>query len=282
MTTIEKEIGYFGLQGSFTHVMAIESFPGQNHLSFLEIEEMIEAVAEGKIDAAVIPFENSGGGVVPSSLESLAKMKNVYITDERYKRIQQCLIGVVTEEGPKKEIKKITSHPQALQQCKVYIKNLHAMQSSSGSTSAAIEKIAQENDRESAAIGSEKAFELYKFLNPNLRILAHNIQDYKDNQTRFFVLKRKGVDCQDKVKKCKTTIVFEILNSVGALEKILHIFSEEGINVTHISSWPCGNWNYKFFLEYEGPKEIAALVAVETKSIRILGSYERAEKPLTE
>lgn len=122
---------------------------------------------------------------------------------------------------------------------------------------------------------------------PGLRILAENIEDSRDNTTRFFVLsssERSGVSADG--GKDKTLLSFTIDHEIpGALCDSLRVFKDHGLNLTSIVSRPSRviKWNYIFFVEFEGhadterAKEALEELGKYCVNLRILGSYENKQ-----
>ena len=114
-----------------------------------------------------------------------------------------------------------------------------------------------------------------------LEAIAHNIEDYPDNTTRFLVIGREEVPPSG---ADKTSIIVSSRNKPGALYSLLDPFRREGVSLTRIDTRPSRTekWAYVFFIEFEGHIQdpgIAAIVTeLEEQSILLkpLGSYPRA------
>lgn len=270
-----ENIGFFGEIGSFTEQAAKKHFDNKNiFLPFDSVESLLQALTDKKIQIAVLPFENSTEGIVTPVIDSLFVKENGFaIIGETILLIEHYLIGI----GKINEIKKILSHPQALAQCNVFLRNINALQENFASTSAAIKKVAEENNSGIAAIGSLKAFEFYKNQNPNLKILAEKIQNVKSNKTRFIIL---GFEKPKPTNKDKTSLFFSTKNKPLALVAALLSFGLLGINMTHIVSRPSKKklGEYVFFVEAESNQEslkmkLALKLLKISATPRVLGSY---------
>jgi len=144
-----------------------------------------------------------------------------------------------------------------------------------GSTSHAA-RLAQEFPEMAAIAGADTAGKY------GLKMLARDIQDEKENVTRFIVAakaraKRTGRD--------KTSlIVYLDRDRPGALYSILQEFACRQINLTRIESRPSrkGLGDYYFYIDLEGHVDDRAvgeaIAAVKEKAavVRVLGSYPRA------
>ena len=234
---------------------------------FADIEDAFQAVVEGKSDFSVIPIENSIEGSVGVTLDLLLE-SGAEIIGEIVVKIEHCLLS----KGEPEKIRVILSHPQGLAQCRHFLKtNIpEAELRSTGSTSHAA-RLACEFE-EMAAIASPEAAECY-----GLKVLLSNIQDRKENYTRFIVLRASeknrvqqvsftAENESDEVKSysspeqeserefypesktepehsslsaSKTSIIVYLeKDRPGALYEILGAFAKNSINLTRIESRP--------------------------------------------
>lgn len=264
-------IGVLGPEGSYSEKAARRWAPGAEPEYFGDFEEVLVAVEAGDVEVGVVPIENSLEGAVGLTMDLLLRLK-VRIIGEVNLPIRHCLLG---KGGG--EIKVILSHPQALAQCRQYIRDHYpkAEVRTTGSTSHAA-KLAQEFS-EMAAIAGAGAAEKYDLL-----VLARDIQDAAENVTRFAVV---GKEMAPASGRDKTSLVIYLeRDRPGALYDILQEFAGKGINLTRIESRPSrrGLGDYYFYIDLEGHvsdrlvKE--ALQGVEKKAsmVKVLGSYPRA------
>jgi prephenate dehydratase len=231
------------------------------------------SAAISEVDFAVVPVENSIEGSVTVTLDSLWRLDSLRIQYALVLPIQHALI---TNAKTLAEIKTVYSHPQALSQCQEWLdKHTPSVQIiPSNSTSEALKYL--EGDDSAAAIASPRAAQLY-----NIPILAHPINDYPDNYTRFWVLSQKDHD-QHRRDRTHTSLAFSVpANVPGALVKPLEIFASRGINLSRIESRPTKRslGDYVFFIDIEAdatqPEVEVALKELEnhTETLKILGSY---------
>ena len=111
-------------------------------------------------------------------------------------------------------------------------------------------------------------------------MLNENIEDSKNNTTRFVILSHSQ---QDKLDSSKVSLVISPPNSdaSGSLYNLLKPFAAEGINLLRIESRPSRNqiWSYVFFIDCEGYIEDEniqnAITALGNQNIdvKILGCY---------
>ncbi|KAG8532001.1 uncharacterized protein KY384_003637 [Bacidia gigantensis] len=113
--------------------------------------------------------------------------------------------------------------------------------------------VAKSDSNTAVAISSKLASEVY-----DLDLFATNIQDQKDNSTRFLILKNSRLhppnDRFVKDDRCKALLSFSINHeSPGSLAKALDIFKQHNLNLTSINSRPSRQrpWHYIFLVEFE-------------------------------
>jgi prephenate dehydratase len=217
----------------------------------------------------VVPIENSIEGSVSLTQDLLLQFKDIEILGELALDIHHNLIGY-----DKNKIKTVISHPQALAQCRNYIKRHGWEAKAVESTAKAVKIVAESKDESLGAIGSKESAEYY-----NLKILDENIEDYKNNRTRFILI---GRDVKFKIppKKYKVSIVFELKeDKPGALYHILKEFADRNINLTRIESRPSKKrlGTYIFYIDFEDGKEkldnILKSLERHTSFIILLGRY---------
>ncbi|MCM8810444.1 MAG: prephenate dehydratase [Candidatus Omnitrophica bacterium] len=266
----EIVVAYLGPEGTFTHQAALNKFGEKaKYIPVKTIDEVFREVEKQRADYGVVPIENSIEGVVTHTLDVFIESE-LKITSEILLEIHQFLLS---KENSIKKIKKVYSHPQAIAQCRNWIsENLPDVEIyETESTASAVKKAMKEKN--SSAIGSEIAANIY-----NLNILAERIEDFRENFTRFLVI---GNNFTEKTGTDKTSILFSIKDRVGALHDILVPFKKEKINLTRIESRPSKKkaWEYVFFVDFIGHKDDEnvkkALKEVEksTTFLKVLGSY---------
>ncbi len=266
------KIGVLGPEGSYSE-KAGQIWAGQDAdlVYFSDFEDILRAVEAGGLEMGLVPLENSLEGSIGLNMDLLLRL-HVCIVGEVNLRIRNCLIG--RGEG---DIKIILSHPQALGQCRQYIRAHYpnAEVRTTGSTSHAA-KLAQEFP-EMAAIAGAGAAERY-----GLKILAQDIQDGNENVTRFVAVGREMASATGRDKT--SLVIYLQRDRPGALYEILSEFATRRINLTRIESRPSRKalGDYYFYIDLEGhrndPGVKEALAAIEEKatSVKVLGSYPRA------
>ena len=276
MNNYIKKILYLGPDGSNSQ------FAAALFMEKLGIKPEMEAVStitkaiemldiEPDTTSAVLPVENSIEGVVRETIDNLVHTKSdVFIQAEITVPICHCLIS----KGKNKEnIKTIVSITQAIAQCKNYIadnfkKDVEILLYTSTSGSA---KFIADKDETYACIASELCAHLY-----GLNIIEKEINDVKDNKTRFILVSKKNIL---KDKKRRTSIAFTTENKPGALLSILEIFKKYNLNLLYLESRPSKKvfGEYIFYADIDkGIDDIQkALGEIKAKCTynRILGSY---------
>jgi chorismate mutase / prephenate dehydratase len=267
-------VGYLGPEATFSHLAALDEFG--NSVAFQpynSITDVFLAVDRDWIDYGVVPIENSTGGIIHTTLDMFLEY-DLRICSEIYLHIHHNLIS----NNPIDRIKTIYSKTEPFQQCQIWLKeNLAGVQLIEvGSTVKGVE-LARNRDY-AAAIGSEIASRKL-----NVPIIAAQIEDMKDNTTRFLVI---GKQQSEPTGKDKTSVMVSIKDRPGALFDLLKSFASRDINLTKIESRPTRRkaWDLVFFIDMEGHQKDAAVAqALETlrehtESMRVMGSYPRDVK----
>jgi len=271
------KVAFQGELGAYSE-MAVYSFFGQNvTVKPCKIfDDVFENVKNGDVDFGVVPIENSIEGSVNRTYDLFLEY-DLKVCGEIIIRVSHCLIA--NKGTGIDQIKTVYSHPQALAQCRKFLEQQKLQAISTFDTAGSVKMIKEEEMMDAAAIASERAAQIY-----DMPILAKEIEDVKNNSTRFFVLDKKdspysGAD--------KTSIIFATKSIPGALYKILGEFAERNVNLTKIESRPTKQtpWEYHFYLDFEGHRtekqcqEALESIKDKTLFVKILGSYKAAKKP---
>jgi len=273
--SLEKSmtVAYLGPEATFTHQAAIRKFGSSLRYSAQRtIAEVFAEVSRFRADYGVVPVENSTEGVVTHTLDMFVD-SDLKIVAQIVMPIGHCLMG----RSKRDQIKKLFVHPQTLAQCRSWIQknfpDAEIIETSSNARSA--ERAAAEKN--SAAIAGALAAERY-----GLRILESEIQDNSENVTRFLVL---GRQCSPPTGNDRTSILFSIADEVGALYRVLSLFSRYKINMTKIESRPTKReaWEYFFFVDCDGHMQdrkvakVLAQLSQHCSFVKVLGSYPNSE-----
>ena len=237
-----ERIAYLGPEHTFSHIAAIERFGRSAEFSPVgSIAAVFEEVEQGLAHFGIVPLENSTDGRVTDTLDCFSRSK-VSICGELPLRIHHCLIG----QGPRSKIQRVESKPQALSQCRNWLAK-HLPQAEIvpvASTAGAAQKAAA--DTSVAAIASIQAAAQY-----GLEVLAPNIEDNRDNITRFAVISQEPAG---RTGSDKTALMLEISHEPGALADVMAVFKRNRLNMTWIESFPIAGsrGTYLFFIEFVG------------------------------
>ena len=238
-----KKVAILGHRGSF-HEEAARAFYEDVPLELLgfdSFEQMLAAYDSADVDAVVIAVENTLSGGLVRNLE-LIHSGGYQVVGEVHIPIHQYLMALPGETL--ESIHEVRSHEMAIFQTRSYFEK-HCpgvTLSRSSSTVAAVKEIVSGQLKGVAAVASRLAAREY-----GLEILAREIESFKENRTRFFVLDRYfRPEKADKASWC-----FTLPHKAGALAQILTILSFYEMNLTRIQSLPIPGcpWEYFFYAD---------------------------------
>ncbi len=269
----ERAVAFQGAPGANSHVAVTETFPAGLPLPCFSFEDAIDAVRDGRADCAVIPIENSLHGRV-ADMHFLLPESGLVITGEHFLSIRHALMG----PGTREQVREAMSHPQALGQCRHWLKAHGIAQAAYPDTAGAAAYVAELGDPAIAALAPPGAAAIY-----GLNLLGVDIADAEHNTTRFVVLARGGKPPVGE-GPWMTTLIFEVKNIPAALYKAMGGFATNGVNMTKLESYQRGGQFVatEFFCDIEGkPGDPAVDRALEelgfhSKWVRVLGTYRRA------
>ncbi|MDQ6722808.1 MAG: prephenate dehydratase, partial [Thermoproteota archaeon] len=238
------KIGFQGESGSYSEIAALRYFSNlkPSFIPFRSLQDLFDNVENSFIDAAIVPIENSIEGSVNETYDLLVE-KHLFVTGEIYQRIRHCLI--VNKQSD--ETKTVFSHPQALAQCRNYIRKKSLEPIPSYDTAGSVKFIKEHSLVDASAIASKRAAEIY-----DMKIIEEGIEDKNNNFTRFLVISK--IPNNQTNTADKTSIIFSISHTPGSLFLILKEFATRNINLTRIESRPTKDipWEYYFFVDFEG------------------------------
>ena len=268
-------VAFQGERGAYGEMAAIQYFPKAKLMPKKTFQDVFDAAEIGAADYAVVPVENSIEGSVNEIYDLLLQTK-MNVIGEVYQRVRHCLIA----NRNARKIRYVHSHPQALAQCRGYLRRKKLESVPAYDTAGAVKMIKENKMLDSAAIASKRAAELF-----NMEILDEGIEDRKNNYTRFLMLSIKKRKDDISEGHYKTSIIFSVKHVPGALFGIIGEFAIRGINLTKIESRPTKEtpWEYNFYVDFEGHaqdklvKEALKSINPKISYIKILGSYRKAE-----
>lgn len=271
------QVAFQGELGAYSELAAREFFQGDLDVApQVTFDEIFENVEAGEYPYGIVPIENSLAGSVHQNYDLLLE-HNLWIVGEIKLRIVHHLI--VNPGVGLGDIKKVVSHPQALFQCRDFLRGLEGVESVPVyDTAGAVRLIREEKATDAAAIASAQAAEDY-----GLEILESGIESNHENFTRFLIVARER---KRENPNPKTSIVFSTKNIPGALFKSLSVFALRDIDLLKIESRPLRGspWKYLFYLDFEGDAEeercqraLSHLEEIAT-FLRVLGSYDKGKE----
>lgn len=265
-------IVFQGVEGAYSQQAMMAFFGEQCDGYHVETwRDAMEAIKNKEADYAVLPIENSTAGIVSENYDLLVEYDN-YIVGEQILKIEHALLAL-----PGTELSDITcvySHPQSLMQCSNYLQEHRQFETISVNNNAiATKKVRDDGKKNQAAIAGAITADIY-----GLQVMESAIQNNKNNSTRFIIVTGKKLYRKE---SDRISICFEIPHESGSLYHMLSHFIYNGINMTNIQSRPIPgrNWEYRFFVDFEGRFTDTAVVnalrglAEETISLKILGTY---------
>jgi prephenate dehydratase len=242
------------------------------------ISDVLAATAGGMVDLGFVPIENAIEGTVTVTLDTLAFEADLFIQREVIIDVSLNLLGLPDSELG--DIKRVASYQVATAQCRNFLlaQLPGVVTEAANSTAEAARMVAEGGDPAAAAIGTALAAEVY-----GLKILAAEIEDHPENQTRFVAVAPRGVPAPTGHDKT-SIVIFQRADRPGSLLSILQEFAARAINLTKLESRPTkkGLGDYCFIIDLEGhiTDELVADCLRDLKSkqaeVKFLGSYPAA------
>ncbi|HEY0708521.1 MAG TPA: prephenate dehydratase [Polyangia bacterium] len=251
-------------------------------LAAREFEDLFAAVETGKAEAAVVPVENTLAGAINQNLDLLLE-RDLTIVGEVVLRVVHNVIGLPGVRLA--EVRRVHSHPVALAQCERFLREHPGIEALAAyDTAGSVKSVMAAGRREEAAIAGASAAKVY-----GAEILVPGVESSPQNFTRFVIVTRPdpAATRSRAAGPAKTSLVVRLSHQPGGLHRALGVFADEGINLTKIESRPIAGrpFEYSFYLDFlGGPEDKAAAralarLATVVESIKVLGSYPRAETP---
>ncbi len=237
------KVAYSGVEGAFAHIAAGRIFPESNRVSHTDFKSAYDSVVSGECDVAVLPIENSYAGEVGQTID-LIFSGGLYINGIYELEIHQNLLGIAGANVD--DIKKVTSHSQALSQCHEYIKLKGFETEESSNTAVAAKTVAESGDKSLGAIASVETAQIY-----GLKVLEANINKSGENTTRFAVISKVRANSSTLTS---SVLMFTVKNEAGSLANAISIIGKYGFNMTALRSRPLKkhSWQYYFYIEIDG------------------------------
>ena len=270
------KISFQGALGSYSHQASTKFFEDPLVIPCDSFEEAIETVRKGEADKAILPVDNSTYGRV-ADIHSLLPASKLFITAEYFLPVDICMLG--TKSSSLKTVTTATSHPVLLGQCKKFLKINNIKPISGYDTAGSARLISEENNQFKGALASKIASQIY-----GLKVLQANVQDNKDNTTRFLVMEKKPKVLINQQKKVITSIVFQVRNIPAALYKAMGGFATNNVNMIKLESYMLGGSfeATQFFVDIQGhPEDGSVKRALEelryfTNTLDVIGVYKQS------
>ncbi len=261
----ERTVAIQGAEGAFSMIAAKEMFT-QPQLQYKKsFSEVFEAVSSGQAEFGVVPIENSNAGSVNEVYDLLARY-GLYIAKARVQKIEHCLVGIKGAQAD--SIKNVISHPQALYQCKEYLRKRNITATNRANTALAAEEVSKLQDMSLAAIASEETAALY-----GLSILEKGVSDERNNNTRFIAITKDNLAVPT---ANKISLVVTLAHKEGSLAQLLNIIASYRVNLTKLESRPISGSNFEFMFYFDIEGNIKDRVVQDM----LFDIYEYCEKVL--
>jgi chorismate mutase/prephenate dehydratase len=279
----EVAVAYQGSPLTYNN-LAAEQFLGSQGLrgrfvGLPTLKQVIDALTSASVDLALLPIENTVAGSI-NQVYDVLREQDLHIVGEESYRVELCLAA--TADVPASALRRILSHPLALDQCSAFVSALpQARAEPFLDTREAMRAVADARDPTLAAIGSPEAAAAQE-----LHILNRHVGNQDEILMRYVALARAPVAVDVRVP-CKTSLILSMRHEKGALLRCLHILAEYGLSMTKLESRPRPNrpWEYMFFIDFEGnvaeEKAAVALESLRSEALylKILGCYPAKATP---
>ena len=232
------KIAYQGIPGSYSESCAKKMYPDCETISCKTFDECFEKANQDNNMRSIIPESNKTTGNI--GVEYLIFKYRLNIYAEHFFPIKHNLLGI--KGSNLYNIKDVYSHAQALSQSSNFIKKNKLNENVRADTAGSAKYISDTNDKTKAAIASELSAEIY-----NLEILKQDIQDEKNNVTRFLLMGKEIYQPELKDENYITSFLFKLKSKPAALYSALSGFAINGVNMTKLQSFPEKNSFSSFF-----------------------------------
>lgn len=278
--TAAARVGILGPRGTFAEeaLLTQPDLVGRELVRYSTMADVLRATEAGEVELGFVAIENSIEGTVNVTSDTLAFDVDLLIQREVVIPIQQHLLappGVALGD-----IDRVASIPVATAQCWGFLHEHlpRAATEAYNSTAEAAEAVSRSGDRNVAAIGNQLAASIY-----GLEVIAPDIEDHPENETRFVAVARGRVPAPTGHDKT-SLVVFQHEDAPGSLLAILQQFAARSINLTNLQSRPTkkGLGDYCFLVDLEGhiADDVVAdclkVLRAKGHAVKFLGSYPAA------
>ena len=270
-----KKLAFQGELGAYSHLACIEAAPDHNPVACRTFESAMEHVNASECHLAMIPIENSVAGRV-ADIHYLLGGYDLKIYSEHFQEINHQLM--VKPGASLDTIKNVRSHSMAIGQCHAAIKKYNLDVIIMADTAGSAKFISEQGTMEDSAIASTLAADTY-----GLDIVDTNIQDMKNNTTRFLIMSKELQQERNENLSYLTSCIFEVKSVPSALYKALGGFATNGVNLTKLESFIVdGDFNKaQFYIDLDGHAEDQSVkgaleeLSFYTEKLKVLGVYPK-------
>ena len=272
-------VSYQGTDGAYSHLAAQrhinERYEHVECYGYDTFQDAAKALKEGHVQYALLPIENTTAGSINDTYDILGDSE-IHVVGEEIIKVVHCLLAV--EQVEVSQIRRILSHPKAIEQCTTFLSKLpRCTVESYLDTAISAKKVMDDGDLSQAAIAGAHAADHY-----GLHVIAHDIANQKENFTRFVIASKQPVSVDLQIPT-KTSLMMVTSHKEGSLMECLNILHKHGINICKLESRPKINepFRYSFYVDIEAnsadDNTVKALQELtnEAEELKILGSYAK-------
>lgn len=268
-------VAYQGEPGAYSEEAVSALFPTAEAIGRRTFQLVFDALGGGEVEWAVLPVENTLGGIVQEVNDCLWDATGLRISGELIHPVRHCLLG---RGGDR--IRRAISHPQALAQCRSWLHQEGIEAIPRDDTAGSARWLSEHATPGLGAIASASAGRRY-----GLAVLAEGIQDDDSNRTRFLVVEPgMPVRPAGAGRGWRSSLAFVTAHRPGSLVAALQSVSAQGVNLTRLDSRPFVGrpFEYRFYLDFDMPSADAGergLRALESTAMEVclFGTYPAAE-----
>lgn len=277
----KNTIAHLGL-GTFSEQAALQYVKRVGEVQLVErdsISAIFQAVRDGSTTYGIVPLENTTpfAGHVEDTIQELANQKQpVHIIGEETVQVSLSLY-----RQPNFQTTIIASKDKALEQTTDYrIKHLRNHMPLSLQSTAEAVKLASQDPTVAAIAGPNAADELGI---TNLERID-NIQDNQFNVTRFIIISNDEAKPEANLGD-KTSLIIQITDAPGSLQRHLEQFAKKGINLSEIKFIRRENDAALLLISVDGSQETPDIQQILSNLKKnnvlylLLGSYPKTEYP---
>lgn len=275
---MKKRVTIQGVAGCY-HDAAARAYFKDEEITTIPCNSFAELFQSMGCDASlmgIVAIENTiAGSILPN--HELLRQSNMQIIGEHKMHISHVLAALPGQSID--ELSEVNSHPMALMQCEQFLRqhpNLKMIEKFD--TAGSAQEIAEQKLMGHAAVCGEYAANLY-----GLNILERGIETNKRNFTRFLIIADPllASEMRPREEKInKSSIMFTLPHTNGALSKVLTIFSFYDINLSKIQSLPIigREWEYRFYIDLTFDSYVRYHQSIDAvrpllNDLKILGEY---------